>query len=206
MDQLTELENQSVFILREAYKNFKNLAMLWSLGQDSTVMLRLAHKAFYGHIPIPVLDIEAGSKNPGMDEFKDRVVKEWNLNLLKNKNNQAFEDGTDPEMNRRICCENLKTKVDIIPLEKQEYSGFILGMRHDEERTPAIEPYFSPREKIIEWGWKYQPPEHWRQFKTTFSKGTQIRIHPLINWTKLDVREYLERELMPIDVADRYFS
>lgn len=204
MDHLTELENQSVYILREAYKNFKNLAMLWSIGKDSTVLLWLARKAFLGHCPIPLVHIDTSFKIPKMIEYRDKYAQEWGLNLVVGQNKKALDEGMNYEKGRIECCEALKTQ-GLAQIMKQEgYTGLILGIRRDEEGTRAKERYFSPRNKDFEWEFKDQPPELWDQFKTTFAEGTHIRIHPLLHWTELNVWEYIEREKIPI--IDLYFA
>ena len=110
MDHLDELENQSIFILREAYKNFKNLAMLWSIGKDSTIMLWLARKAFLGHCPIPLVHIDTTYKIPAMIKYRDFYAKEWGLNLVVGKNQKALDEGMNHEKGRIVCCEALKTQ------------------------------------------------------------------------------------------------
>lgn len=204
MDHLKELENQSVYILREAYKNFKNLAMLWSIGKDSTVLLWLARKAFFGHCPIPLVHIDTSFKIPQMIEYRDRYAQEWGLNLVVGQNKKALDEGMNHEKGRDVCCDALKTQ-GLSQIMKQEgYTGLILGIRRDEEGTRAKERYFSPRDKNFEWNFKDQPPELWDQFKTTFAEGTHIRIHPLLHWTELNVWEYIEKEKIPI--IDLYFA
>lgn len=204
MDHLDHLENQSIFILREAYKKFKNLAMLWSIGKDSTVLVWLARKAFFGHCPIPLVHIDTSYKILKMIEYRDKIAKEWGLNLVVGQNKKALAEGMNHEKGRMVCCEALKTNGLQIVMEEKGYTGLILGIRRDEEGTRAKERYFSPRDKNFEWNFKDQPPELWDQFKTTFAEGTHIRIHPLLHWTELNVWEYIEREKMPI--IDLYFA
>ena len=203
-DHLEELENQSVFIIREAYKKFKNLAMLWSIGKDSTVMLWLARKAFFGECPIPLVHIDTSYKIPAMIDYRDQKAKEWGLNLVVGQNRKALDEGMNHEKGRMVCCEALKTFGLQQTMEEHGYTGLMLGIRRDEEGTRAKERYFSPRDKNFEWNFKDQPPELWDQFKTTFVEGTHIRIHPLLHWTELNVWEYIERENIPI--IDLYFS
>jgi len=203
-DHLDALENQSIFILREAYKKFKNLAMLWSIGKDSTVMLWLARKAFFGNVPLPLVHIDTSYKIPQMIEYRDQKAKEWGLNLVVGQNKKALDEGMNHEMGRIVCCEALKTNGLTAVMEDKNYTGLILGIRRDEEGTRAKERYFSPRDKNFEWNFKDQPPELWDQFKTTFAEGTHIRIHPLLHWTELNVWEYIEREKIPI--IDLYFD
>jgi len=204
MDHLDHLENQSIYILREAYKNFKDLAMLWSIGKDSTVLVWLARKAFFGHCPIPLVHIDTTFKIPAMIEYRDRVAKEWGLNLIVGKNEKAIAEGMNHTMGRITCCEALKTNGLHAVMEDKKYTGLILGIRRDEEGTRAKERYFSPRNKDFEWDFKDQPPELWDQFKTSFEAGTHIRIHPILQWTELNVWEYIQRENIPI--IDLYFS
>ncbi len=198
LDHLDELESQSIYILREAYRKFKKLAMLWSVGKDSTVLLWLARRAFAGYCPIPLVHIDTTYKIPEMIEFRDSVVKEWNLRLIVGKNEKALAEGMGPDKGRITCCNALKTEALQQLMVEQEFTGLILGIRRDEEGTRAKERYFSPRDKNFEWNYKDQPPEFWDQFKTDFDKDTHIRIHPLLHWTEIDVWHYIRRENIPI--------
>ena len=113
MDQLEALESQSVFILREAYRSFKNLVMLWSIGKDSTVLLWLARKAFFGHVPLPLMHIDTMYKIPQMIEYRNRFARDWNLNLIVGKNSSALAEGQtfpDGRSTRLQCCKNLKSE------------------------------------------------------------------------------------------------
>jgi sulfate adenylyltransferase subunit 2 len=204
MDHLNELENQSVYILREAYKKFKNLAMLWSIGKDSTVLVWLARKAFFGNCPIPLVHIDTSYKIPKMIAYRDKMAKEWGLPMVVGQNKKALAEGMSHEKGRMVCCEALKTQGLQTIMEEKGYTGLILGIRRDEEGTRAKERYFSPRDKNFEWNFKDQPPELWDQFKTTFAEGTHIRIHPLLHWTEINIWEYIERENIPI--IDLYFA
>ena len=201
MDYLSKLENQSIYIMREAFNKFENLAMLWSIGKDSTVLLWLARKAFFGHVPFPLVHIDTTYKIPSMIEYRDRLAKEWNLQLVVGKNEAQLKTGiTFPNGNatRVQCCGTLKKDGLKQVLDKYHYTGVIVGVRRDEEPTRAKERYFSPRDKNMEWNVEDQPPELWDQFKTDFEKDTHIRIHPLLHWTELNIWEYIERENMPI--------
>ena len=204
MDHLDKLENQSIFILREAQKKFKKLAMLWSIGKDSNVLLWLARKAFFGHVPIPLVHIDTSFKMPEMIAFRDRYAKEWGVNLIVGQNKKALEEGMNYTKTRMVCCSALKTAGLQQIMEQYDYKGLILGIRRDEESTRAKERYFSPRDKNFEWDFKDQPPELWDQFKTNFDENTHIRIHPLLHWTEVNVWEYIKRENIP--VVDLYFS
>ncbi len=204
---LDKLEHQSIYILREAFNKFDNLAMLWSIGKDSNVLLWLARKAFFGHAPFPVLHIDTTYKIPEMIEFRDRLAREWNLNLIVGQNNAALARGeTFPNgrISRVQCCSLLKKDALQQVLEQHGFTGLILGIRRDEEGTRAKERYFSLRDKNFKWDFKDQPPEFWDQFKTHFDTGTHVRIHPLLHWTEINVWEYIHRENIP--VVSLYFA
>ena len=201
MDTLSALENQSIYVLREAYNRLDKLAMLWSIGKDSTVLLWLARKAFFGHVPFPLVHVDTTYKIPTMIEYRDRLCREWNLQLVVGKNEAAlrerrtFPDGTSTRVE---CCGRLKKDALQSILDEHGYTGVIVGVRRDEDPTRAKERYFSPRDKHMEWNVADQPPELWDQFKTDFEAGTHIRVHPLLHWTELNVWEYIEREGIPV--------
>lgn len=227
MNHLDKLEAQSVHILREAYREFKNICMLWSIGKDSTVLLWLARKAFFGHVPIPLVHIDTHFKIPEMIQYRDDLALKWKLTMVYGENSKAiaskstFPDGT---VDRISCCQALKSEalkntlsgewdryvMDLntgkyIPdTNKERYTGVIVGVRADEEGSRSKERYFSPRDKENDWDVGDQPPEFWNQFKTDFAPGTHIRIHPLLDWTELNIWEYIERENIP--VTSLYFN
>ena len=220
MNHLDRLENISIHIIREAYANFKNLCMLWSIGKDSTVLLWLTRKAFFGHVPFPLVHIDTNFKIPEMIEYRDRLAHEWNLMMIVGKNEEALEQKLtfpDGNVDRIACCRNLKTKALIntlngkwkrlrynhhsgkyeIDRNTEPYTGVIVGARADEEGSRSKERYFSPRDTYSEWDVGDQPPEFWNQYKTDFAPGTHLRIHPLLDWTELNIWEYIERENIP---------
>ncbi|MDD5674061.1 MAG: sulfate adenylyltransferase subunit 2 [Chitinivibrionales bacterium] len=220
MDNLEKLESKSVYILREAYREFKNLCMLWSIGKDSTVLLWLARKAFFGHVPFPLVHIDTHFKIPEMIAYRDNLAREWHLNMVYGENAEAlnqkktFQDGA---VDRLTCCKNLKTDAlkhtlagdwpryrlnhasgaYEVDADKEPYTGVIAGVRADEEGSRSKERYFSPRDRENEWDVADQPPELWNQFKTDFAPGTHLRIHPLLDWTELNIWEYIGRENIP---------
>src|SRR6266702_7311087 len=150
MDYLSKLENQSIYILREAFNKFENLAMLWSIGKDSTVLLWLARKAFFGHVPFPLVHVDTSYKIQSMIEYRDRLVREWKLELVVGKNEPVLQRGiTYPngKATRVECCGTLKKDGLKAVLEKHRFTGVIVGVRRDEEPTRAKERYFSPRQK-----------------------------------------------------------
>lgn len=204
MDNLDALESQSIYILREAYNKIEKLAMLWSIGKDSNVMLWLARKAFFGHVPFPLVHIDTTFKMPEMIEFRDRVAREWGLNLVVGTNRAALAAGMNHTKGRIVCCTALKTDGLKQIIEANGYTGIIAGIRRDEEGTRAKERVFSPRGLEAQWDYRDQPPEFWDQYKTDFPPGTHVRIHPLLHWTELDVWRYIRRENIP--VVSLYFA
>ncbi len=227
MTHLDKLESQSVFILREAYREFKQLGMLWSIGKDSTVLVWLARKAFFGHVPIPLIHIDTSYKIPEMIQYRDEFAMKWRLTMIvgQNKwaldNKQTFPDGA---IDRLTCCRYLKsdalkhTLAGDWPRQRlnlttgqyeqdtntEPYTGVIVGARADEEGSRSKERYFSPRDKQSDWDVGDQPPELWNQYKTDFAPGTHVRIHPLLDWTELNIWEYIQRENIPITTL--YFN
>lgn len=204
MDYLDRLEAQSIYILREAYKKFGRLGMLWSIGKDSTVLLWLARKAFFGHCPFPFIHVDTTYKIPEMIEYRDKIAHELGLDLIVHTNNEAISAGMCPGQGRLKCCKALKTDALQQVINKYEFEGLILGIRRDEEGSRSKERVFSERNKDSEWDYTNQPPELWDQFKTDFPKGNHIRVHPILHWNEIDIWSYIERENIPI--IDLYFS
>jgi sulfate adenylyltransferase subunit 2 len=201
MDHLARLENQSIYILREAFRRFERPAMLWSIGKDSTVLLWLARKAFLGHVPFPLVHVDTTYKIASMLEYRDRLVREWHLDLVVGRNDEVLASGmTYPggRATRVECCGTLKKDALRQVLDTHGFTGVIVGVRRDEEPTRAKERYFSPRDKEMNWHVEDQPPELWDQFNTDFPEGTHVRIHPLLHWTELNVWEYIEAERVPV--------
>ncbi|MDR1285314.1 MAG: sulfate adenylyltransferase subunit 2 [Campylobacteraceae bacterium] len=220
MDKLDKLESQSIFIIREAYKSFKNIGMLWSIGKDSTVLLWLAKKAFLGHVPFELIHVDTNFKIPQMIAYRDKIAKELKLRLVVGQNKEAlankrtFVDGLD----RISCCKELKStalkhtldgtwerrvydpKTDTWSEIKnaQAYNAVIVGVRSDEEGSRSKERVFSARDEKSEWDASAQPPELWNLYKTEFAPKTHVRVHPLLEWTELNIWEYIEREKIPV--------
>jgi sulfate adenylyltransferase subunit 2 len=232
MDHLDQLEQQSVFIFREAFRHFERLCMLWSIGKDSTVLLWLARKAFFGHVPFPLVHIDTSYKLPEMIRYRDKLAMEYRLQMVVGQNKAALDEkdtfpdklAANPKMSadeqaqaRTACCGRLKTDALAATLhgtgtrmrlnldsgkyeamaDKLPYTGVIVGARSDEEGSRSKERYFSPRGKHDDWDVGDQPPEFWNQFKTDFAPGTHLRIHPLLDWTELNIWEYIKRESIP---------
>ncbi len=221
MDHLEKLESKSVYILRESYREFKNLCMLWSIGKDSTALLWLARKAFFGHAPFPLVHIDTHYKIPEMIEYRDALARKWKLNMIYGENTEALKNGMtfpDGKVDRLTCCRNLKSEALKHTLSgewtrfrfdhatgkyreddsHEPFTGVIVGVRADEEGSRSKERYFSPRDVYNDWDVGDQPPELWNYYKTDFAPGTHVRIHPLLDWTELNIWEYIERENIPV--------
>ena len=226
-DHLDRLENKSIYIIREAYHAFHDLCMLWSIGKDSTVLLHLARKAFFGHVPFPLAHIDTHYKIPEMITYRDRLAREYGLYMIYGENRDALAAGqTFPNgaVSRVECCRLLKTEALTNTLNgkwprwrlnlqtgtyepdenRQAYTGVIVGVRSDEEGSRSKERYFSARDRNNDWDIDDQPPEFWNQFKTDFAPHTHVRIHPLLDWTELNIWEYIEREHIP--TASLYYD
>ncbi len=202
MNHLDALEAESIHILREAFAKLDKLAILWSLGKDSNVVLWLVRKAFFGHVPFPVMHVDTGKKFPEMYAFRDRYAKEWKLNFISEPCPPIEAvDPTLPPAARSAARKTLGLKR---ALEKHGFEGLILGIRRDEEALRAKERYFSPRGEDGGWNLKDQPPEFWNQYMTDFPPGTHVRVHPILHWTEVDIWRYTKRENIP--VIDLYFA
>jgi sulfate adenylyltransferase subunit 2 len=217
---LNELEQKSIFILREACAQFKRPAVLWSTGKDSTTMLWLCKKAFFGKIPFPVIHIDTSYKFPEIYEFRDRISKEWNLKLIIAKNEEALKKGISPETTSRFnCCTALKTEALKQVIRKYKFDALILSIRRDEHVMRNIERYFSPRDKEFKWHIirpktpeemkegdapfvSLQPVElvGWNLFWSDFGPNVDhVRVHPMLHWREIDVWRYIKREKLPVN-------
>jgi sulfate adenylyltransferase subunit 2 len=200
MSDLKDLENQTLFIIREVYAEFKKPAVLWSMGKDSTTMVWLCRKAFFGKVPFPVIHIDTGYKFKQMYDFRDKLSKEWGLDLRVAKNEKAIKEKVGPYSSDKLeCCTRLKTQALKDYLEEQGYDALILAIRRDEHGIRAKERYYSPRNEEFKWDYKDQPLEMWDQFQGLLHSGTHMRIHPILHWRELDVWEYIESEGIPVN-------
>jgi sulfate adenylyltransferase subunit 2 len=202
MDHLDAIENQSIHILREAYRSIDRVALLWSFGKDSNVLLWLVRKAFLGRIPFPLVNIDTGNKLPEVYAFRDRYVREWNLRLIVGTCPPLDEiDPTLPPAARSAARKTAGLKRLV---QQHAFRALITGIRRDEENTRAKERVFSPRKGDGSWDFIDQPPEFWGLYNTVFPEGMHIRVHPLLHWSELDVWRYIRREAIP--VVDLYFA
>jgi len=196
--KLAALENRSIYLIREAYAHFRNMAMLWSIGKDSTALLWLTRKAFLGRIPFPVLHIDTGHKFPEIYAFRDEYAKKWDLDLHIVRNEEALAAGVSPATGKLACCAALKTDALKQAMLRFKFQALLLGIRRDEHGIRAKERHFSPRDEGFHWDYRNQPPELWDQYKSQTEDDTHIRVHPLLHWREVDVWDYVRRENIPI--------
>jgi sulfate adenylyltransferase subunit 2 len=206
LTHLEVLEAESIHILREVVAEFARPVMLYSIGKDSSVMLRLAQKAFYpGKPPFPLLHIDTSYKFGEMIEFRDRTAAELGFRLIVHSSSQAREGGANPfKLGTQKCCAVLKTGALLEALEEGAFDAAIGGARRDEEKSRAKERVYSFRDAHGQWDPKNQRPELWNLYNGRINKGESIRVFPLSNWTELDVWEYIRAENIP--VVPLYFA
>src|SRR5207253_10482124 len=200
LNHLQALEAESLYILREAAAEFSRPVMLYSIGKDSSVMLRLAQKAFFpGNIPFPLLHIDTSYKFPEMIQFRDSYARQIGAELIVHRNDEALERGANPfSLGTQKCCGLLKTKSLLDALAEGGFNAAFGGARRDEEKSRAKERIYSFRDSHGQWDPKNQRPELWNIFNSRVDKTESIRVFPLSNWTELDVWLYIHMEKIPI--------
>src|ERR1051326_863206 len=188
LTHLRTLEAESIHIMREVAAEFARPVMLYSIGKDSAVMVRLAQKAFHpGKIPFPLLHIDTTYKFPEMIAFRDRFTSEIGARLIVHTNRKAIEDGASPfRLGTQKCCGLLKTRALLEALADGGFDAAFGGARRDEEKSRAKERVYSFRDAFGQWDPKNQRPELWNLFNSRVDKGESIRVFPLSNWTELD--------------------
>jgi sulfate adenylyltransferase subunit 2 len=200
LTNLKELEAESIHIIREVAAEFENPVMLYSIGKDSSVMVRLAEKAFYpGKVPFPLMHIDSKWKFREMIEFRDNYTKEKGWNLIVHYNKKGFEKGIGPFTHgSKVHTDVMKTEALLEGLSKYMFDAAFGGARRDEEKSRAKERIFSFRDKFHQWDPKNQRPELWDIYNARVHKGESIRVFPLSNWTELDIWQYIRLENIPI--------
>jgi sulfate adenylyltransferase subunit 2 len=200
LSHLQALEAESIYILREAAAEFARPVMLYSIGKDSSVMLRLAQKAFFpGKIPFPLLHIDTSYKFPEMIQFRDWYARHIGAELIVHQNREALAAGANPfSLGTQKCCGLLKTKSLLDALTEGGFDAAFGGARRDEEKSRAKERIYSFRDAQGQWDPKNQRPELWNIFNSRIDKGESIRVFPLSNWTELDIWLYIHAENIPI--------
>src|SRR6188474_773334 len=206
LNHLEELESESIFILREVAAQFENPVILFSGGKDSILMVYLAVKAFHpARVPFPLLHIDTGHNFPETIEYRDWLVKEYNLRLIIGSVQKAIDEGKIKEERGFNASRNaLQTYVLLDELEKGKYDAALGGGRRDEEKARAKERFFSHRDEFGQWDPKNQRPELWNLFNGRKHFGEHFRVFPISNWTEMDVWQYIYTENIPIPKL--YFS
>ena len=207
LSYLRTLEAESIHIIREVACEFQNPVMLYSIGKDSSVMLRLAQKAFHpAPIPFPLLHVDTTYKFREMIEFRDRYTAQRSgSELIVHTNRAALDDGANPfRLGTQQCCGLLKTQALLDALGEGGFDAAFGGARRDEEKSRAKERVYSFRDARGQWDPKNQRPELWNLYNGRVEPGESIRVFPLSNWTELDVWQYIHVEHIP--VVPLYFA
>jgi len=200
LTHLRQLEAESIHIIREVAAEFENPVMLYSIGKDSAVMLRLALKAFYpAPPPFPLLHVDTTWKFREMIAFRDRMAREHGLNLLVHINAEGVRQGIGPfSHGSALHTDIMKTEALKQALDQYKFDAAFGGARRDEEKSRAKERIFSFRTASHRWDPKSQRPELWNLYNTRVKPGESIRVFPLSNWTELDIWQYIHLEEIPI--------
>ncbi len=206
LSHLKLLEAESIAIFREVASEFERPVMLYSVGKDSSVMLRLAQKAFFpGPIPFPLMHVDTGFKFAEMLTFRDEMARSIGAELLVWRNESAIAAGTNPiALDTKRCCGLLKTQALLDGLRHYNFDAAFGGARRDEEKSRAKERIYSFRDEAGQWDPKNQRPELWNLYNGRIHSGESIRVFPLSNWTEMDVWQYIHAENIPI--VDLYFA
>ena len=206
LSHLKELEAESIHIIREVAAEFENPVMLYSIGKDSSVMVRLAEKAFYpGKVPFPLMHIDSKWKFKEMIQFRDEYAKKYGWNLIVESNMEAFNAGVGPFTHgSKVHTDLMKTQALLRALDKYKFDAAFGGARRDEEKSRAKERIFSFRNKEQAWDPKNQRPEVWKLYNTQIKQGESIRVFPISNWTEKDIWQYIKRE--NIEIVPLYYA
>jgi sulfate adenylyltransferase subunit 2 len=200
LSYLRQLEAESIHIMREVVAEFQNPVMLYSVGKDSSVMVRLAQKAFYpAPIPFPLMHVDTGYKFPEMYTFRDDFVTQIGGRLIVHRNEEWITKGSHPaRLGNDKCCAYLKTQALLDGIRAHGFDAAFGGARRDEEKSRAKERVFSLRDEFGQWDPKNQRPELWDLYNTKINPGQTVRVFPLSNWTEHDVWTYIKLENIPI--------
>lgn len=200
LSHLRQLEAESIHIIREVAAEFENPVMMYSIGKDSSVMARLALKAFHpAPPPFPFLHVDTTWKFQEMIDFRDRFAKEHNINLIVHTNAEGAQAGINPfEHGSNKYTQVMKTQALLQALSAGGYDAAFGGARRDEEKSRAKERIYSFRDRDGQWDPKNQRPELWNLYNGKLDRGENIRVFPLSNWTELDIWLYIHLESIPI--------
>lgn len=200
LSYLKQLESESIHIIREVVAERKNPVMLYSVGKDSSVMIRLAQKAFYpGKFPFPLMHIDTGYKFPEMYAFRDQFCQQIGARLIVERNEEWIAKGAHPlKLGTDVCCAHLKTQGLLLALKKYGFDAAFGGARREEEKSRAKERVCSFRDEFGQWDPKNQRPELWDLYNTRLNEEQSIRVFPLSNWTEIDIWQYIKLEQIPV--------
>jgi len=200
LSNLEKLESESIHIFREVVAQCENPVLLYSIGKDSAVMLRLAQKAFYpSKIPFPILHVDTTWKFKEMITFRDKMASELDLNLIVHMNQDGIDRNVSPFTHgSAVYTDIMKTEGLKQALDKFEFDAAFGGARRDEEKSRSKERVFSFRNKAHRWDPKNQRPELWSLYNGRLNKGESIRVFPLSNWTEADIWQYIYQEKVAI--------
>ena len=206
LDHLTELEAESIFVMREVAAQFDKPAILFSGGKDSIVVSHIAKKAFApARIPMPLVHIDTGHNFSETIAFRDNLVQDMGVNLTVGSVQDTINQGKVQEETGNNASRNkLQTTTLIDTIEENRFDACVGGARRDEEKSRAKERFFSHRDDFSQWDPKNQRPELWNLFNGMHAPGEHFRVFPLNNWTELDVWNYILKE--KIELPSLYFS
>ena len=206
LTHLKRLEAESIHIFREVVAECENPIFMYSIGKDSSVMLRLALKAFHpSRLPFPVLHVDTTWKFREMIEFRDRTAREHELDLIVHTNAEGAKEGINPfDHGSATYTDIMKTQALKQALDDGGYDAAFGGARRDEEKSRAKERVFSFRSAQHRWDPKNQRPELWSIYNTRTNPGESMRVFPLSNWTELDIWQYIRQE--NIEIVPLYYA
>ena len=206
LTHIKQLEAESIHIIREVVAEFEHPVMLYSIGKDSSVLLHLARKAFFpGRLPFPLMHVDTTWKFRDMIAFRDRMVRELDLDLIVHTNEEGVRNGVTPfTYGSRKYTDIMKTHALLEALDKHGFDAAFGGARRDEERSRAKERVYSVRDGNHRWEPRSQRPELWNLYNGNINRGEEVRVFPLSNWTELDIWQYILSE--GIEIVPLYFA
>ncbi len=206
LTHIKQLEAESIHIIREVAAEFENPVLLYSIGKDSSVLLHLARKAFFpGGLPFPLLHVDTTWKFREMIAFRNRIAREYGLDLIVHTNAQGVADNVTPfTYGSKKYTDIMKTQALLQALEKHGFDAAFGGARRDEERSRAKERVYSIRDRNHRWDPKSQRPELWNLYNGKINRGEEVRVFPLSNWTEIDVWQYILAE--NIEIVSLYLA